>query len=64
MLIDDRFIWRTAHQFIEHYCDGAPSEATKHADASLAEGDVDGQRMWLRILAAIYDLRGSWPRNA
>ena len=34
-----------------------PTEAAMRADTFLEEGNLDGQRMWLRILTAIEELQ-------
>ena len=39
----------------------APIEAALRADAMLDKGDLDGQRVWLRILAAINELMDTQP---
>ena len=57
----DRDIWRAAHDYIERYCEYAPIKVAQRADAFLAKGDIKGQRVWKRVLAAIYDLRNSMP---
>ena len=35
---------------------GPITEAAMHADAMLDKGDLDGRRVWLRILAAVNEL--------
>ena len=40
---------------VRHGAD-APIEAAMNADAMLEKGDMDGQRIWLRILEAVREL--------
>lgn len=39
----------------------APIHAAQCADALLAKGDLDGQAVWLHVLAAIEDLLSIEP---
>ena len=39
----------------------APIEAAMKADAMLGRGDLGGQRVWLRILAAVNELLDTQP---
>ena len=55
-MIADIDIWRCAALMINNYGDTADIEAASEADAMLAEGDIDGQRVWMRIAKAIDDL--------
>jgi len=57
-------IWRAAKLLVDRHGDEAPVHAAMRADELLAEGDVDGQRIWKRILGAIEELlrgRGDDP---
>lgn len=61
----DREIWREARRLIEVHCDDAVVVCGVLADASLEEGDFVAQRMWLRVLATIKEIRsvaipGTW----
>jgi hypothetical protein len=56
-VISDRDTWRTATAVIELHGALAELHAARRADAMLAEGDVDGQRVWKRVLAAITAIR-------
>lgn len=60
-MVSDRDIWRKARAYIEQYCDQALAQAEKRAEALLAEGDLDGQRVWNRVLATIIEIRGAVP---
>jgi hypothetical protein len=57
-VVSDRDIWRKARALIEQYCDKALAQAELRADALRAEGDLDGQRVWNRVLVAIREIRG------
>jgi hypothetical protein len=56
-MISDLDIWRSANEFIKEFGDTADIEAAARADALLANGDLEGQRVWLRILTAIDELQ-------
>jgi hypothetical protein len=60
-VISDRDIWRTARAVIEQHCERAELHAAQRADALLAEGGVDGSRVWKRVLAAITAIRRPTP---
>ena len=60
-MISDTDIWRCAQLMIANYGDAADVEAAAEADAMLAEGDIDGQRVWMRIARAIDELRTVKP---
>ena len=63
-MIPDLDIWRTAAIMIKHYGDTADIEATARADEYLAKGELDGQRVWIRIAKAIDELRTVKPGEA
>ena len=48
---------------LKRYGDTAAIEAAAHADEFLAQGDLDGQRVWLRILRAIDTLTDTTPKG-
>ena len=50
---DERDIWRTADVLMKTHGDDAELIAATRADAMLDLGDIDGQRVWKRVLAAI-----------
>lgn len=60
-MIDERDLWRTAYAMIETYCNDAPIQAEMRGDDCLAKGDVEGQRAWQLVLAAIKEIRRSVP---
>ena len=51
--LGDRDIWRTADVLIKSYGDEAELIAANRADAMLDQGDLEGQIVWKRILAAV-----------
>jgi hypothetical protein len=56
-MISDLDIWRSANELIKQFGDTAAIEAAAPADALLDKGDLDGQRVWLRILKAIDEMQ-------
>ena len=56
-MISDLDIWRSANELIKQFGDTAEIEAAARADALLDKGDLDGQRVWLRILKAIDEMQ-------
>ena len=63
MPISDREIWTVANLLIKRYGSDAKLEAGTRADALLAEGDLEGQAVWLRICRAIDELNRSERRD-
>jgi hypothetical protein len=57
-------IWRCAALMIKGYGDTADIEAAAKADALLAKGDIEGQRVWMQIAKAIDELRTVKPGEA
>jgi len=63
-MTEDIDIWRAAKLLVDRHGDEAPIHAAMRADELLADGDVDGQRIWKRILSVIEELlrgRGDDP---
>lgn len=56
-MIPDIDIWRAANLVIRQHGHGAELHACRLADAMLDRGDIDGQRVWLRIRRAIAELQ-------
>jgi hypothetical protein len=50
-------IWRAANVLVKEYDDEAPLIAARRCDALLADGDVDGERVWKSILRAVEELQ-------
>jgi hypothetical protein len=59
--MDERDIWRTASLLISQFGDDAEFEAARRADQMLDRGDIDGQRVWRRVLAAVGELTTTVP---
>ncbi len=55
-MVDDIDIYRTANVLVELHGEEAPIQAAMKADALLGAGDVEGQVVWKRILAAVEEL--------
>ncbi len=47
--VSDIDIFRSAKLLVDQHGAEAPIEAALHFDAMLEKGDLDGQRVWLRI---------------
>ncbi len=62
-MTSDLDIYRSANLFVEQHGAEAPIHATMRADAMLDKGDLDGQRVWLRILAAVNELLDTRPSD-
>jgi hypothetical protein len=60
-LVSDIDIWRTAAEMLKGYSDTADIEAAARADALQDKGDLEGQRVWLRVLKAIDELQKVQP---
>ncbi len=54
-------IYRSANLLVKQHGDDAPIHAAMKADAMLEAGDLDGYRVWKRILRAVGELRGVVP---
>ena len=62
-MIEDIDIWRCAHLLIQQHGDGAEFDAAMRADAMMAKGDVAGEAVWKRVLAAIRELQRTQPKE-
>lgn len=49
----ERDIWESAGIMIERHGEMAAIEASKMADSYLASGDLDMQRIWMRVIRAV-----------
>ncbi len=54
-------IYRSAQVLVKCHGEDAPIEAAMRADAMLEAGDLDGYRVWKRILRAVGELQGVAP---
>ena len=52
-MIEEIDIWRSAALLVKHHGDEAPVHAAMRAEELLDAGDIDGQRVWLRILSDV-----------
>ena len=59
-MTDDIDVYRTANVLVELHGEDAPIQAAMKADALLEAGDVEGQAVWKRILAAVDARRRGW----
>lgn len=60
-MIEEIDVWRAADLLVKRHGADAEIVAAKRADELLAQGDVDGQRIWKRILAAVHELQRTKP---
>jgi hypothetical protein len=56
-MIDDPDIFRAAKLLIDQHGDDAALRARQRAKELLEDGDLDGNAVWRRILAAVEELR-------
>jgi hypothetical protein len=59
----DLDIWRSANLLVKQHGPDAPVHAAMRADAALEGGDLDGLRVWKRILRAVEELQGTKPKS-
>jgi hypothetical protein len=57
-MIPDIDIWRCAQLMINNHGDEAAMEAATTADEWLAKGNIEAQRVWMRIAKAVDELQG------
>jgi len=58
-------IYRAANELIKQHGADAPIHAAMRADELLEAGDMDGQAVWKRVLAAVDELlSGKRPEGA
>ena len=62
-MISDLDLWRAANVMIKRYGDGAATEVAMRADEFLDQGNLDGQRLWMRIVQAIEEMQRERPRD-
>ncbi len=55
-------VCRSAKLLIDQHGEGAVIQAAMEADAMLDRGDLDGQRVWLRIIRAVKELLQRQPK--
>ncbi len=62
-MISDLDIWRAAQVVVKRYGKDAATEAAIRADEFLDQGNLDGKRLWKRIMLAIEELQRERPRD-
>ena len=62
-MITDLDIWRSANVLIARYGEHAPRVATMKADAFLAVEKPEAHALWMRIHAAVLELRRERPKG-
>ncbi|MEQ8354643.1 MAG: hypothetical protein RH942_03825 [Kiloniellaceae bacterium] len=60
-MISDLDIYRSAAVLIREHGEDAAFEAARLANAMLEKGDLDGQRAWKRVIAAVKHLQSTAP---
>ncbi len=60
-MISNLDLWHAVQVLIKRYGDGAAIEAAMRADEFLDKGNLDGQRLWIRIMQAIKKLQRDRP---
>ena len=61
LMISDLDLWRDAQVMIKRHSDGAATEAAKRADEFLDQGNLNGKRIWMRIMQTIEELQRERP---
>jgi hypothetical protein len=56
-MTSDRDVYAAANLFILQHGDTAAIEAAMRADEHGARGDLDGRRVWMRVMEAIEQLQ-------
>jgi len=59
----DLDIYRTASVLIREHGDEADLVAAQRADSFLEAGDIDGQMIWKRVLAAVKEIQREEPEE-
>jgi hypothetical protein len=54
-------IWRAANPIVTHYGEAAKLESAKRAEELIADGDLAGAAVWLRIIDVIAQLAITTP---
>ncbi|MBO9623971.1 MAG: hypothetical protein J7500_14775 [Sphingomonas sp.] len=60
-MVDEREIWACANLLLRQHGDDAWFVASQRADELLAQGDMNGHRAFVRILARIRELEAETP---
>ncbi len=62
-MIPDIDIYRSANLLVKQHGEDAPIEAAMRADAMLQAADLEGYRVWKRILRAVEEIQGTQPKS-
>ena len=57
MLVTELDIWRSAYAVLKITANMQEIIAAMRADSFLEKGDLDGNRVWMRVLARVRELR-------
>ena len=57
--MDDIDIYRSAKLLMDQYGPDAMSQGKMRVDAMVLQGDMEGARIWKRIMRAIAELQGA-----
>jgi hypothetical protein len=60
-MISDLDIWRSTNALIKQHGDDAALIAAQRADELLAKGNIEGQRVFKKIVKAINELQKNQP---
>ncbi len=60
-MTSDLDIYRTAAIVVKEHREDAATHAAMRADELMEAGDMDGQAVWLRVLAAVNELMATEP---
>ena len=58
-MVSEISIYRTANEFIKQYGEDAAIFVAMRSDELLAQGDIDGQRVWIKIMKAVDELQST-----
>jgi hypothetical protein len=62
-MTSDLDIYRTASVLIREHGEEADFVAAQRADGFLEAGDIDGQMIWKRVLAAVKEIQREEPEE-
>ncbi len=62
-MLSDLDLWRAAQIMVKRYGDGGATEAAMRADEFLDQGNLDGKRLWVRIMQAIEEMQRERPSD-
>ena len=63
MTVSDLDIYRAANLLVKRHGTEATIHAAMNADAMLDRGDIDGERVWLRIMKAVEEMLSTRPAD-